>query len=86
MTKEYTFEILLKDGHGIGVIFADKSIVAMDKDRNTLRFALPIKKFEKPFKEQKKKGWKHFEFELNKLELSALFKALNYKQQIEDTK
>lgn len=59
--------------------YQDKRIV-LDKKRKTLRFTLPRRRFDKPFKEQERRGFPDYEFELSMVELNAMLKALDYKK------
>lgn len=79
---KYKFNIFYdeKTGQGLGIEFKDGSRIVLDKKKKTLRFALPREKFDKPFEEQKKKGFPDYEFELSMIELKAMLKALNYKK------
>lgn len=79
--KKYKFGIFYdrETGKGVGIRFKDGSRIVFDKKRMTLRFALPRKKFTKPFKTQEKAGWKDYEFELNNIEINAMLSAFKWK-------
>lgn len=83
--KKIQFNILHKDGKGLGVGLPDGCIIIVDNENRGLRIALPKSKWKKIF-ENKQKRWKYYEFVIRDMELSMLLKALNYHKVQKSTK
>ena len=70
------YQILHKDGKGIGTKLPDGTIVLIDKKNRGLRMAFPKKKFKKIF-EVRQKDWKYYEVLFTDFEIEMLLTGRN---------